>query len=84
MRSICRRRFQTKSELLKNRALPILVGYGALPYSHESLHAFMCTLNPLVVPRLLHNGGPWTLSSHAEQQERQDRRYRRRDALRTS
>jgi hypothetical protein len=38
----------------------------------------------LVVPRLLHNGGPWTLSSHAAQQERKDRRYRRRDALRTS
>jgi hypothetical protein len=84
MKRIRRRRFRTKSELLKNRALPILVGYGALPYSHESLHDFICALNPLVVPRLLHNGGPWTLSSHTSQQERKDRRYRRRDALRTS
>jgi hypothetical protein len=67
-----------------NRALPILVGYGALLYSHESLHEFICALDPLVVPRLLHNGGPWTLSSHAAQQERKDRRYRRRDDLKTS
>jgi hypothetical protein len=84
MRRIRRRRFQTKSELLKNRALPILVGYGALPYTQESMHEFICALNPLVVPCLFHNGGPWTLSSHAAQQERKDRRYRRRDALRTS
>jgi hypothetical protein len=84
MKCIRRRRFRTKSELLKNRAFPILVGYGALPYSHESLHEFIFALNPLVVPHLLHNGGPWTLSSHTAQQERKDRRYRRRDALRTS
>jgi hypothetical protein len=83
-RRIRRCRFQTKSELLKNRALPTLVGYGALPYSHESLHEFICALNPLVVPHLLHNGGHWTLSIHAAQQERKDRRYRCRDALRTS
>jgi hypothetical protein len=38
----------------------------------------------LVVPRLLRNGGPWTLSSHAAQQEQKDRRYRRRGARRTS
>jgi hypothetical protein len=84
MKRIRRRRFWTKSELLKNRSLPILVGYGALPYSRESLHEFICALNPLVVPRLLHNGGPWTLSIHTAQQQRKDRRYRRRDALRTS
>jgi hypothetical protein len=84
MKRIRRRRFQTKFELLKNRDLQILVGYGALPYSHESLHEFICALNPLVVPHLLHNGGPWTLSSHTAQQQRKDRRYRRRDALRTS
>jgi hypothetical protein len=84
MKHIRRRRFRTKSELLKHRALPILVGYGALPYSHESLHEFICTLNLLVVPRLLHNGGTWTLLSHTTQQERKDRRYRRRDALRTA
>jgi hypothetical protein len=84
MRRIRRRRFQTKSGLLKNRALTIIVGYGGLPYSHESLHKFMCVLDPLVFPRLLHNGGPWTLLSHAAQQERKARRYRRRDALRTS
>jgi hypothetical protein len=41
MRRVRRRCFQTKSELLRNRAPPILVGYGALPYSHESLREFM-------------------------------------------
>jgi hypothetical protein len=84
MRRILRRRFQAKSELLKNRALPIRVGYGAFPYSHESLHEFMCALDPLVVRCLLHNGGAWTLSSHAAQQEQKYRSYRRRDDLRTS
>jgi hypothetical protein len=38
MRRVRQRRFQTKYELLRNRPLPILGGYGALPYSHESLH----------------------------------------------
>jgi hypothetical protein len=84
MRRVRRRRFQKKSELLRNRALTILVGYGALPYSHESLHEFICSLNPLVIPRLLHNGGPWTRLSHAAQQERKAKRYRRRDGLKAS
>jgi hypothetical protein len=84
MRRIGRRRFHKKSDLLKNISLPFQHGYGALPYSHEPLHEFTCALNPLVVPRPLHNGGPWTLSSHAAQKERKDRRYRRRDTLRTS
>jgi hypothetical protein len=44
----------------------------------------MCLLNPLVIPRLLHNGVPWTRSSHAAQQERKAKRYRRRDALKAS
>jgi hypothetical protein len=84
MKRIRRHRFQTKSELLKNRALPILVRYGALPYSHESLHEFMCDLNPLVIPHLLHNGGPWTRSSHADQQEQKAKRYHCRDDLKAS
>jgi hypothetical protein len=84
MKRVRRRRFQTKSELLKNRSLPILVGYGALPYSHELLHEFICDLDPLVIPCLLHNCGPWTRSSHAVQQERKAKRYRRRDDLKAS
>jgi hypothetical protein len=84
MRRVHRRHFQTKSELHRNRALPILVGYGALPHSHESLHEFICELNPLVIPRLLHDDGPWTRSRHAAQQERKAKRYRRRDAIKVS
>jgi hypothetical protein len=84
MRRVRRRHFQKKSELLRNRAITILVGYGTLPYSHESLHEFICSLNPLVIPRLLHNGGPWTRSSHAAQQERKAKRYRRCDGLKAS
>jgi hypothetical protein len=84
MRRVRQHRFQTKSELLRNRALPILVGYGALPYSHDSLHEFIFSLNPLLIPRLLHNGAPWTRSSHAAHQERQAKRYRHRDALKAS
>jgi hypothetical protein len=84
MRRVRQRRFQTKSELLRNRALLILVGYGALPYSHESLHEFIFLLTPLVIPRLLHTGGPWTRSSHTAQKERKAKRYRRREALQAS
>jgi hypothetical protein len=58
MKRVRWRRFQTKYELLRNRALSILVGYGAQPYSHESLHEIISSLNPLVFPRLLHNGVP--------------------------
>jgi hypothetical protein len=84
MGCVRRRRFQTKSELLRNRAITILVGYGALPYTHESLHELICELNPLVIPCLLHNDGPWTRSSHTVHQERKAKRYRRRDALKSS
>jgi hypothetical protein len=84
MRRVRRRCFQTRSELLRNRALLILVGYGTLPYSHESLHELIYSLNPLVIPHVLHNGGPWTRSSHAAQQQRKYKRYRRRDAVKAS
>jgi hypothetical protein len=52
-RRVLQRRFQTKSELLRNRSLPILVGYGSLPYSHVSLHEFICELNPFGYPSLI-------------------------------
>jgi hypothetical protein len=84
MRRFCRRRFKTKTELLQARALPILVGAGALPYSHESLHEFICTLDPLVIPRLLKNDGPWIRSSSKAKKERKMKRHRRRKALRTA
>jgi hypothetical protein len=84
MRRVRRRRFQMKSELLRNRALPIIIGYGALPYSHESLHEFIFFLNPLVIPGLLHSGGPWTRSSHTAQKEREAKQYSRREALQAS
>jgi hypothetical protein len=84
MRRVRRRRFRTKAELLPARSLPILVGDGALPYSHESLHEFICTLDPLVIQRLLKKDGTWIRSSSKARKERKTKRHCHRKALRTA